>query len=64
MTPASTDVGIFGVTRSEVTATATGAATDDYRLTVQIKNYAYNIYSPFIVKSFTGPNSRRPSAGR
>ena len=55
-TPQSTDLGIFNVPRSDVIVSATGVTTDDYRLTVQIKNYAYTIYSPFISRSYTGPN--------
>jgi Flp pilus assembly protein TadG len=52
----STDLGIFNVPRSDVTVSATGVTTDDYRLTVQIKNYTYTIYSPFISGSYSGPN--------
>lgn len=55
-TAQSTDTGIFNVPRSDVTVTATGSATDDYRLTVQIVNYKYTIYSPFIAGSYNGPN--------
>jgi Flp pilus assembly protein TadG len=55
-TPQSTDLGIFNVPRSDVVVSATGVTTDDYRLTVQIKNYTYTIYSPFISGSYTGPN--------
>ena len=55
-TPASTDAGIFNVQRSNVTATATGVTTQDYRLTVKIQNYVYQIYSPTISGSYTGPN--------
>jgi hypothetical protein len=35
---------------------ATGSATDDYRLTVQIQNYPYTIYSLGISGSYNGPN--------
>lgn len=52
----STDLGIFNVPRSDVIVNASGITTDDYRLTVQIKNYTYTIYSPFISGSYTGPN--------
>ena len=55
-TARSTDLGIFNVPRNDVTVTATGSATDDYRLTVQIRSYTYRIYSPFISGSYTGPN--------
>jgi Flp pilus assembly protein TadG len=55
-TPQNTDLGIFNVPRSDVIVTATGVTTDDYRLNVQIKNYSYTIYSPFISGSYTGPN--------
>jgi Flp pilus assembly protein TadG len=55
-TPASTDKGIFNVPRSDVTVSTTGSTTDDYRLTVQIKNYSYTMYSPIISGSYTGPN--------
>jgi Flp pilus assembly protein TadG len=54
--PQSTDKGIFNVLRSDVTVTAAGSATDDYRLTVEIKNYSYTMYSPIISGSYTGPN--------
>lgn len=54
--PSGTDRGIFNVQRSSVTVSAPGAATDDYRLTVQITNYPYTMYSPFIAGSYTGPN--------
>jgi Flp pilus assembly protein TadG len=52
----STDLGIFNVPRSDVIVSATGSATDDYRLTLQIQNYQYTIYSPFIGGAYTGPN--------
>jgi Flp pilus assembly protein TadG len=52
----STDLGIFNVPRSDVTVSATGSGTDDYRLTVQITGYSYTIYSPIISGSYTGPN--------
>jgi Flp pilus assembly protein TadG len=55
-TPASGDLGIFNVRRSNIVVAATGAATDDYRLTVQINNYSYTMYSPFIAGSYNGPN--------
>ncbi len=54
--PSSGDVGIFNMKRSSVIVTTTGSATDDYRLLVQIQNYTYNIYSPTIAGSYTGPN--------
>jgi len=54
--PASTDKGIFNVTRSQVVATATGVTTDDYRLNVGIQGYSYTIYSPVIAGSYNGPN--------
>jgi len=55
-TASSSDAGIFGVLRSQVAVTATGNATDDYRLTVKVQNYSYTIYSPLIYGSYTGPN--------
>jgi Flp pilus assembly protein TadG len=54
--PSSGDAGIFGVLRSQVVVSATGSATDDYRLTVKVQNYSYTIYSPLIYGSYTGPN--------
>jgi Flp pilus assembly protein TadG len=51
----STDAGSFNVLRSNVTATATGVNTQDYRLTVKIQNYTYKIYSPYIHGTYTGP---------
>lgn len=54
--PSSTDKGIFDVQRSNVNVSATGSGTDDYRLTVQIQNYPYTIYSPLISGSYNGPN--------
>ena len=54
--PSSSDAGIFNVLRSNVVVSATGSGTDDYRLTVQIQNYPYTIYSPLIYGSYTGPN--------
>jgi len=56
VSPSSTDTGIFNVQRSNVIVTATGSATDDYRLLVQIQNYQYRIYSPTIAGTYTGPN--------
>ena len=55
-TPSSGDAGIFGVLRSQVVVSSPDSATDDYRLTVKIQNYAYTIYSPLIYGSYTGPN--------
>jgi Flp pilus assembly protein TadG len=52
----STDIGIFNVPRSSVIVTATGSGTDDYRLSVQIQNYKYIIFSPLIAGNYTGPN--------
>jgi len=54
--PTSSDQGIFNVRRSNIVVTATGIATDDYRLLVQIQNYNYTIYSPLVAGSYTGPN--------
>ena len=54
--PQNTDKGIFNVPRSAVTVTTTGSGTDDYRLTVQIRNYSYTMYSPIISGHYTGPN--------
>ena len=54
--PSSSDKGIFDVQRSNVSVSATGSGTDDYRLTVQIQNYPYTIYSPLIRGSYNGPN--------
>jgi hypothetical protein len=54
--PQGTDKGIFNVPRRAVTVTTTGSGTDDYRLTVQIRNYSYTMYSPIISGHYTGPN--------
>jgi Flp pilus assembly protein TadG len=54
--PSNSDAGIFGVLRSQVTVSATGSATQDYRLNVKIQGYAYTIYSPLIHGSYNGPN--------
>jgi Flp pilus assembly protein TadG len=56
VTPSNNDAGIFNVLRSNVSVIATGSATQDYRLTVRIYNYAYQIYSPYIAGTYTGPN--------
>jgi Flp pilus assembly protein TadG len=54
--PATTDSGIFNVLRSNVSVSTTGAATQDYKVTVRIHDYAYQIYSPYIAGSYNGPN--------
>src|SRR5579864_7438594 len=55
--PTNSDVGIFGVLRSQVVVSATGTSgTDDYRLNVKVQSYSYTIYSPLIYGSYTGPN--------
>lgn len=54
--PSNSDTGIFNLQRSNITVSTTGSATDDYRLTVQIQNYTYTIYSPIIAGSYNGPN--------
>jgi Flp pilus assembly protein TadG len=56
VTPSNSDVGAFNLVRSSVVVNATGAGTDDYRLTVQVTNYQYTIYSMVIAGSYTGPN--------
>jgi Flp pilus assembly protein TadG len=55
-TPGSTDSGIFNVVRSNITTTVTGDGTDDFRLTVRIHDYVYQVYTPYIGGSYTGPN--------
>ena len=54
--PSNSDLGIFNVQRSNITVSSPATATDDYRLTVQIQNYAYTIYTPGIAGSYNGPN--------
>jgi hypothetical protein len=55
-TPSGSDKGIFDLPRSDVNVITTGSGTDDYRLTVQIANFKYTMYSPFISGQYTGPN--------
>ena len=50
--------GYFGLTTSNVIVTHTGVGTDDQRLTVQIVNFPYQMLSPFVNGSYTGPEIR------
>jgi len=54
--PSNSDTGIFNLQRNDVTVTATGSTTEDYRLNILISNYPYIIYSPLMHGTYTGPN--------
>ena len=54
--PGST--GYFGLTSSNVQVSHTGAGTNDNRLTVRIVNYPYQMLSPFVAGTYTGPEIR------
>jgi Flp pilus assembly protein TadG len=56
--PADASSGYFGLTTSNVIVTKTGAGTNDQRLTIQIINFPYQMLSPFITGSYTGPEIR------
>ena len=48
--------GIFGLTSDMVQVSASGANTDDYRLTVKITNFPYSVLSPYITGTYYGPD--------
>jgi Flp pilus assembly protein TadG len=54
--PPSGTSGYLGLTSSAVSVTNPGSGTDDYRLTIVISNYTYNMLSPYIAGTYTGPN--------
>ena len=47
--------GYFGLTSSMVTVTNPDMNTDAARLSVRIDNYRYQIFSPYIAGTYTGP---------
>ena len=54
--PTGATSGTFGMTSSQVSASTSGSGTDDYRLVVSITNYSYQMISPVIGGTYTGPN--------
>ncbi len=54
-TPPSGTPGYFGLTPSAISISNPGSGSDDYRLVVQISNYSYTMFSPFIGGTYTGP---------
>ncbi len=46
----------FGLTTSMVQVSTSGSGTDNYRLTVLITNYPYQMLSPYITGTYSGPN--------
>ena len=54
--PAGVSSGIFGLTSSMVNVTTQDSGSDDYRLIVVITNYPYQMISPIIGGTYTGPN--------
>ena len=48
--------GYFGLTSSMVTVTASNANTWNWRISVLISNYPYQMFSPYIAGTYTGPN--------
>jgi len=55
-TPAEATSGVFGLTSDMVSVTTSDSGTDNYRLTVVIRNYPYYVFSPTIAGTYTGPN--------
>ena len=56
MAPQGSSSGVFGLTSDMVSVSTQGAGTDDYRLVVTISNYQYQVISPTIGGTYTGPN--------
>jgi hypothetical protein len=54
--PQGASSGVFGLTSDMVSVSTQGAGTDDYRLVVTISNYQYQVISPTIGGTYTGPN--------
>ena len=54
--PLGASSGVFGLTSSMVSVSNPGSGTDDYRLVVSISNYPYQMISPVIGGTYTGPN--------
>jgi Flp pilus assembly protein TadG len=55
--PSGVTSGIFGLTSSMVqVATQDTSSSDNYRLTVLITNYPYQMISPIIGGTYNGPN--------
>jgi Flp pilus assembly protein TadG len=55
--PAGASSGIFGLTSDMVqVSTQDTSSSDNYRLTVLITNYPYQLISPIIGGTYTGPN--------
>jgi Flp pilus assembly protein TadG len=55
-TPMDGRAGYFGLTKDWVQVSTAGSGTDDYRLVLLITNYPYQIFSPYIAGTYTGPN--------
>ena len=47
--------GVFGLTSGSVSVSTPGSGTDDYRLVVTITNFQYEMISPIIGGTHTGP---------
>jgi Flp pilus assembly protein TadG len=54
--PTGATSGSFGLTSSMVSVTTPDSGTDNYRLLVTISNYPYQVLSPTIAGTYTGPN--------
>ena len=48
--------GYFGLTSSMVTVTASNPNTWNWRISVLISNYPYQMFSPYMAGTYTGPN--------
>ena len=48
--------GYFGLTSSMVTVTASDSNTWNWRISVLISNYPYQMFSPYIAGTYNGPN--------
>jgi Flp pilus assembly protein TadG len=47
--------GYFNLAASNVVVSNPGSGTDNYRLNITISGYTYNILSPYIAGTYTGP---------
>src|SRR5712691_1852145 len=54
--PVGVSSGVFGLMSSMVSVSTQDSGTDDYRLVVVITNYPYEMISPIIGGTYTGPN--------
>lgn len=46
----------MGLTGANVHTAVSGAGTDDHRLLVRISGFRYTVLSPYLGRSYTGPN--------